>query len=147
MGNEFDNFIRRMKEEDSASFDMDAKGRAVYIIADAIQRMRTEGLGSIDIAKSLSHAAALLAGHKDDWEWNGRTNRLCPSGPITPYQRRSAGPSAFRASVRSCRVAVLRPSSCASITRWIDRQDTKCLRLRRDRAVYGFEESASTIAL
>ena len=69
MGNEFDNFIRRMKEEDSASFDMDAKGRAVHIIGDAIQRMRNEGLGSIDIAKSLSHAAAVLAGHEDDWEW------------------------------------------------------------------------------
>jgi hypothetical protein len=77
----------------------------------------------------------------------GRTNRLCPSGPIAPYQRRSAGPSAFRASVRSWRVAVLRPSSCASITRWINRQDTKCLGLRRDRAVYGFEKSASTVAL
>ena len=69
MGNEFDNFIRSMKDEDSASFDMDAKGRAVHIIADAIQRMRNEGLCSIDIAKSLSHAAAVLAGHEDDWEW------------------------------------------------------------------------------
>ena len=69
MGNEFDDFIQRMKEEDSASFDMDAKGRAVHIIGDAIQRMRNEGLGSIDIAKSLSHAAAVLAGHEDDWEW------------------------------------------------------------------------------
>jgi len=48
MGNDF---LRRMKEEDSASFDMGAKGRAVHIIADAIQRMRNEGLGSIDIAK------------------------------------------------------------------------------------------------
>ena len=52
MGNEFDDFIQRMKEEDSASFDMDAKGRAVHIIGDAIQRMRNEGLGSIDIAKA-----------------------------------------------------------------------------------------------
>ena len=34
-----------------------------------------------------------------------------------------------------------------SVTRWIDRQDTECLRLRRDGAVYGFEKSASTIAL
>jgi hypothetical protein len=48
---------------------VDAKGQAVHIIADAIQRMRNEGLGSIDIAKSLSHAAAVLAGHEDDWEW------------------------------------------------------------------------------
>ena len=69
MSNEFDDFIRRMKEEDSASFDMDAKGRAVHIIADAIQRMRNEGLSRIDIAKSLSHAAAVLTGHEDDWEW------------------------------------------------------------------------------
>lgn len=69
MRNSFDDFIRRMKEEDSTSFDMDAKGRAVHIIGDAIQRMRNEGLGNIDIAKSLSHAAAVLAGHEDDWEW------------------------------------------------------------------------------
>ena len=34
-----------------------------------------------------------------------------------------------------------------SVTRWIDRQDTECLRLRRDGAVYGFEKSARTIAL
>lgn len=69
MRNSFDDFIRRMKEKDSTSFDMDAKGRAVHIIGDAIQRMRNEGLGNIDIAKSLSHAAAVLAGHEDDWEW------------------------------------------------------------------------------
>ena len=69
MRNSFDDFIRRTKEEDSTSFDMDAKGRAVHIIGDAIQRMRNEGLGNIDIAKSLSHAAAVLAGHEDDWEW------------------------------------------------------------------------------
>lgn len=69
MRKDFDNFIRRMKAEDSGSFNMDAKGRAVHIIADAIQRMRNEGLGSIDIAKSLSHAAAVLAGREDKWEW------------------------------------------------------------------------------
>ena len=39
------------------------------------------------------------------------------------------------------------PCFFTSVTRWIDRQDTECLRLRRDRAVYGFEKSASTIAL
>lgn len=60
MNNEIDDFVRRMKEGDSSSFDIDAKGRAVHIIAEAIQRMRHEGLSKADIAKSLSHAASVL---------------------------------------------------------------------------------------
>jgi hypothetical protein len=57
-----------MKEGDSASFDMDAKGRAVHIVADAIH-MRNEGLSRNDIAKSLSHAASVLVEREDDWKW------------------------------------------------------------------------------
>jgi hypothetical protein len=69
MSNEIDDFISRMKEGDSFSFDMDAKGRAVHIIAEAIQQMRHEGLSKIDIAKTLSHAASVLVGRENDWKW------------------------------------------------------------------------------
>ena len=69
MRNEIDDFIRKMKEGDSSSFDMDAKGRAIHIIAEAIQHMRHEGLSTIDIAKSLSHAASVLVGREGDWKW------------------------------------------------------------------------------
>jgi hypothetical protein len=69
MNNEIDDFIRRMKEGDRSSFDMDAKGRAVHIIAEAIQHMCHEGLTKMDVAKSLSHAASVLVGREADWKW------------------------------------------------------------------------------
>ena len=69
MRNEIDDFIRKMKEGDSSSFDMDAKGRGIHIIAEAIQHMRHEGLSTIDVAKSLSHAASVLVGREGDWKW------------------------------------------------------------------------------
>ena len=40
-----------------------------FLKSQVNRSLRNEGLGSIDIAKSLSHAAAVLAGHEDDWEW------------------------------------------------------------------------------
>lgn len=81
MNNKIDDFIRRMKEGDSSSFDMDAKGRAVHIIAEAIQRMLHEGLNKVDIAKSLSHAASVLVDPRAD-------SAIVTTGSVTPDQSR-----------------------------------------------------------
>jgi hypothetical protein len=68
MNNEIDDFISRMKEGDTSSFDMDAKGRAVHILAEAIQHIRHEGLTKVDVAKSLSYAASVLVGREANWK-------------------------------------------------------------------------------